>query len=116
MKIDDSDTTIKDLTDLYYAFSKERNWEEGYNPSFLTKSIIIEAAELLEHFQKSDGKASMDKMQDPQAKQAVAWEMVDVLYYLLMLSRILEIDVVQSSKEKLENLASRYTAKRIKTS
>jgi dCTP diphosphatase len=107
---DDAQTTITALSDILFNFSKERSWDKGYDPSFLSKSIIIEAAELLEHFQKSDSKEAYLKMRDPSMRQAVAWEMADVVYYLLMLARILDIDISTSVHEKLANLASRYPA------
>ena len=35
-------------------FSEERDWEQYHSPANLAKSIVIEAAELLECFQWSD--------------------------------------------------------------
>jgi len=108
MKTTDATTTIKDLSDQFFAYSRARDWDKGYNPSFLAKSIIIEAAELLEHFQKHDGVTAVEKMKDEAAKKAVAWEMVDVMYYLLMLAKTLDIDMVTVTRDKLEELATRY--------
>lgn len=108
MQNSDATTTIKSLSDHLLNYSKARSWDKGYDPSFLAKSIIIEAAELLEHFQKHDGEAAMQKMTDQTAKREVAWEMVDIMYYLLMLAKTLDIDMVQVTHDKLEELASRY--------
>lgn len=108
MKNTDATTTLKDLSDQLFAYSKARAWDKGYNPSFLAKSIIIEAAELLEHFQKHDGAAAMEKMKDEAARKKVAWEIVDVMYYLLMLARTIDIDLVHVTQDKLEELATRY--------
>jgi NTP pyrophosphatase (non-canonical NTP hydrolase) len=110
MKNTDASTTIKSLSDQLYLFSRGRNWDKGYNPSFLTKSIIIEAAELLEHFQKYDGAAAIEKMKDAVAKEKVASEIVDVLYYLLMLAKTLDIDMTRATQDKLVELATRYPA------
>lgn len=110
MHIDNATTTLKEISDHFYEYSKARGWEKGYDPSFLSKSIIIESAELLEHFQKHDGESALLKMQDANAKKEVTWEMVDILYYLLMLAKILDVDMVVASREKLEELATRYPA------
>ena len=113
MKNNDTTTTVQELNDRFFAYSQARGWDAGYEPSFLAKSVIIEAAELLEHFQKSDGESAMRKMQDTESKREVAWEMVDVMYYLLMLARTLNIDITSVASDKLKELATRYPAKTV---
>ncbi len=111
MRQSDESITIQQLSDIFYRFSEDRNWTIGYNPSFLSKSIVIEAAELLEHFQKEDGELAKRKLKDIKIKKEVTDEMVDVLYYLMMLFRILEIDIAAASDAKLAELSKRYPTK-----
>jgi dCTP diphosphatase len=110
----DAKTTIQQLSDFFYAYSVERGWEAGYNPSFLAKSIVIEAAELLELFQKDDSKLAVTKLKDAKIKQDVSYEIVDILYYLLMLAKIGDIDITHATQEKLKELAKRYPPKESK--
>jgi hypothetical protein len=46
---------IRELTEKILAFSRERDWLQFHNPKDLAESIIIEAAELLEHVQWKSG-------------------------------------------------------------
>jgi len=60
----------------------------------MATSVIIEAAELLEHFQWSDEPADRDE---------VAAEMADVLIYLLQLAHVMGIDLEQAVLTKIED-------------
>lgn len=40
--------------DRIRKFTEDRNWDQFHSPANLAKSIVIEAAELLECFQWSD--------------------------------------------------------------
>lgn len=111
MRQNDDSITIQQLSDIFYRFSEDRKWTDGYNPSFLSKSIIIEAAELLEHFQKEDGELAILKLKDAKTRKEVTQEMVDVLYYLMMLFRVLGIDISAATDNKLKELSKRYPAK-----
>jgi len=107
MKLD-SKTSILDLKKKLYKFSKKRNWQSNYYPSHLSKSISIEAGELLECFQWQDAKKSELLSKDSKQKEKIAMEAVDVLYYLFMLFYVLEIDISESVERKLEELHIRY--------
>lgn len=103
----DDETTIKQLIDVFHTFSKARHWDEQDSLSFLAKSVVIEAAELLEHFQQ-DAKITHRRAAHPAVKQAISHEMVDILYYLFMLAKMLDIEVTTAVREKLTELESRY--------
>lgn len=42
---------MKELKETLIQFQKERDWKQFHTPENLAKSITIESAELLEHFQ-----------------------------------------------------------------
>ena len=71
---------MKDLI----KFQSERDWKQFHTPENLAKSISIEAAELLEHFQ-------WNKDYD---KQEVVDELADVLTYCLFMADALDVDVM----------------------
>lgn len=86
---------IKEIID----FRDERNWKENDRPENLAKSIVIEAAELLENFQW--GEASLDH-------ENVKEELADVLIYSLAMAHDLGYDVEEIIREKLEKNSIKY--------
>ena len=47
----------QETIDRIRKFTEERDWDQFHSPANLAKSIVIEAAELLECFQWSDNGA-----------------------------------------------------------
>ena len=73
---------IKTLETAMHAFVESKGWyrEDSTHPQTLKNlaiSLVIEAAEVLEHFQWAD--RSVDK-------EALAGELADVMLYLLQLA------------------------------
>ena len=69
--------------DRIRKFTEDRNWDQFHWPANLAKSIVIEAAELLECFQWSDEEYDL---------QHVKEELADVLVYSQNLLDKLELD------------------------
>jgi len=86
------------VLDALRAFVAERDWAQFHTPENLAKSISIEAAELLEHFQWNAGT-------DPQSVQE---ELADVLTYCLLLADRLGVDPDRIVLEKLEQTKLKY--------
>jgi NTP pyrophosphatase (non-canonical NTP hydrolase) len=94
---------LDELETLMHAFVKSKGWYEDdspkqQNPRNLAASLVIEAAEVLEHFQWRDDTA------DP---QALAGELADVALYLLQLASVSGIDLEQAILDKLDENQSR---------
>ncbi|MFN7874685.1 MAG: nucleotide pyrophosphohydrolase [Pirellula sp.] len=106
-KPSDSTTTVSEMIAWIDEFSVARNWETYHTPKNLAVSISIEAAELLEHFQWTEG-GIWRQGQQSLDREAVAAEMADVLAYLLRLSSILKIDLAGSLASKMEENAKKY--------
>jgi dCTP diphosphatase len=100
-------TTIATLQSWVDEFVHERNWEQYHSPKNLAVSLSIEAAELLEHFQWTDGGRWRDGETELN-RPAAASEMADVLAYLLRLASVLKIDLSFSLQEKLRENAKKY--------
>ena len=92
------DQLKKDLLD----FQKERDWKRFHTPENLAKSISIEAAELLEHFQ-------WGKEYD---ENEVADELADVLIYCIYMADAMDFDIKEIIYNKIEKNAIKYPAKR----
>ena len=90
------------------TFAAERDWERYHTPKNLASALIVEAAELLEHFQWLTQEQSQQLSAD--AKKEVAHELADVLIYLTRLADLLEIDLLAAATEKMQRNAQKYPA------
>ncbi len=76
----------------------ERDWGQFHTPANLAKSISIEAAELLEHYQwDSDADCA-----------AVEEELADVLTYCFLLADALGLDADSIVQKKVETTRRKY--------
>jgi len=96
----DDETTIQELKDLIAEFREERGWGKHHTPRNLATSIMIEGAELLEHFQWGD--------YSDQNKQEIADELADVLSYCFNLADTLDIDVATVYRDKLSRASKKF--------
>ena len=97
---------MQDLQLRIREFAQARAWQPFHTPKNLASALIIEAAELLEHFQWQTPEQSQGF--DPDEKEAVALEMADVLIYLIRLADVMGIDLIETSKRKIEINALKY--------
>lgn len=93
------DKLIKDIID----FRNERGWEKNDKPENLAKSIIIEAAELLENYQWGPDHADLENVKE---------ELADVIIYAIAMAYDLGFDIEQIISEKLVKNAVKYPAKK----
>lgn len=98
------------LNELLLAISKldkQKNWQKQ-DPADLAKSIIIEAAELLEHFQWDNTQTNRGNQIPAKDKQEIAFEAADIFVYLLKFCREMDIDLMEVTQEKLKIVAQKY--------
>lgn len=86
-------------------FTEDRDWEQFHSPANLAKSIVIEAAELLECFQWSDDKYDT---------QHVKEELADVLVYCQNLLDKLQFDADEIVNMKMEQNEAKYPVDKAK--
>jgi NTP pyrophosphatase (non-canonical NTP hydrolase) len=91
-------------------FSKDRNWDEFHTARNLATSVIIEAAELVEHFQWD--LEDKTKKLSPEKKQEIADEAADVAIYLIELCDVLDIELYEAIEAKIKKNAIKYPAKK----
>lgn len=89
---------MDELFDELIEFQKERDWKKFHTPENLAKSISIEAAELMEHFQW--GKEYNDL--------EVADELADVLIYCIYMADAMDFDINEIIKNKMKKNALKY--------
>ena len=106
----DADTTVEQLREEVRRFIAERAWERYHTPRNLAVSLVIEAAELLEHFQWRTEQEVEQYLEDPEHRDAVAEEVADVLAYLLSLADRLGLELSEELVRKLRKNALKYPA------
>ena len=107
-------TELTILRDKLRKFAEARDWEQFHSPKNLSMALMVEVAELMEHFQwlTEDQTANLDG-----EKQAVvAEELADILLYLVRLSDRLDVDLMEAALRKLEKNAVKYPADKVRGS
>jgi len=94
---------LKELEARMHAFVASKGWyaADSAKPQIarnLAVSLVIEAAEVLEHFQWRD---------ETRDKAALAGELADVTLYLLQLASVCQIDLEQAVLTKLAENSQR---------
>lgn len=105
------ETEIHDLNDLRNAlrqFAEARNWRPFHNPKNLAMAMIVEAAELVEHFQWLTPEQSATLA--PEQRDQVGDELADTLIYLVELADALNIDLLAAARTKIVKNAQKYPA------
>ena len=103
---------VKHLTEKIVAFRAARDWKQFHNPKDMALSLVLEASEVMEHFQWKNI-AEMEEYVKTH-KNEVGEELADVLYWVLLMSHDLKIDILQSLKEKLKKNALKYPVEKVK--
>jgi NTP pyrophosphatase (non-canonical NTP hydrolase) len=95
-------------------FADERNWEQFHSPKNLSMALIVEAGELVEHFQclSQEQRRSLTE----KTKDEVAMELADILIYLWRLSDQLEIDLLDAAQKKIQLNGEKYPVERARNS
>ena len=93
---------------------KARSWDK-LPPADLAKSIAIEAAELLEHFQWQN-LTPQEIKKNKEKFEAIRDEVADVLIYCHEFANRLGFDVDTAIKAKLKKVEKKYPAKLFKNS
>ena len=105
---------LNDLRDRLRAFVRERDWEQFHSPKNLAMAMIVEAAELVEHFQWLTENESREL---PAEKlEQVSHEIADTFVYLLRMSDVLGIDLIDAANAKITLNAQKYPADRVRGS
>jgi NTP pyrophosphatase (non-canonical NTP hydrolase) len=87
-------------------FRDERDWMQFHDPKNLAVSIVIEASELLEHFQWKDKEQATTHASEN--RESIADEIADVAIYLFELADNLGIDLNEAIHAKLDKNAAKY--------
>lgn len=89
---------LKTLETAMHAFVESKGWyrpgsPHPQTPKNLAISLVLEASEVLEHFQWSEASPDKDEL---------AGELADVMLYLLQIASLQGIDLGQAVMDKLD--------------
>jgi len=105
MNADISD--LVSLRDALREFTGARDWRQFHTPKNLAMALIVETAELVEHFQWLTGEESLARADGPK-RAAIRDELADVLIYLVELADALDVDLLDAARAKIEKNALKY--------
>lgn len=94
---------MQELTSKIIRFRDERNWRQFHNAKDLAISLSLEASELLELFQwKQNDEVVKENL------EGIKDELADVLYYVLLMSHDVGIDIEEALESKLRKNERKY--------
>ena len=94
---------IEELTKKIIDFRNKRGWGKHHAPKSMAISLLLEAAEFLEIFQWTKD----DQIPKNKRKQ-IEEELVDVLYWVLIIAHDFKIDLKQALIKKLKKNEKKY--------
>lgn len=98
--------TLEELQALVVQFRDDRDWEQFHNLKDMFISLQLESSELLELSQWKNQEEILAGFQ--QTPESYTDEMADILYWLLLISKTLKIDLAQALEQKLEKNSQKY--------
>lgn len=105
---------IQELTDRIIAFRDARDWKQFHNPKDLALSLVLEATEVMEHFQWKNAEETAEHIKTH--SEEIGDELADVLYWVLLMSKDLDIDITQALTKKMEKNEAKYPQDKAKGS
>ncbi len=92
-------------------FVSDRDWDKYHTPKNLAAALVVEAGELLEHFQWLSEEES--KSLDRNKIEKIGEEIADVFIYLILLSDKLGLDIFEITNSKIGINEKKYPAEKV---
>lgn len=105
-------TDLDKLQELVVKFRDERDWRQFHNPKDITISLVLEATELLEHFQWKSEDEIKEHLKNK--KDDVSEELADVLYWVLLIANDLNIPLDEALRKKMIKNDAKYPVEKAK--
>jgi dCTP diphosphatase len=106
--------SVAELQAKINAFVEERDWAQFHSPKNLAMAMIVEAAELVEHFQWNTETESFEL--NAEKREQVGHELADTFVYLLRIAQVLNIDLIDVANKKIALNALKYPVEKAKGS
>lgn len=103
---------IQRLTKKLITFCDVRDWKQFHNPKDVALSLVLEAAEVLEHFQWKNNRELDEYIKTH--KDDIGEELADVFNWVLLLSNYLAIDIIKAAEKKIKKNKKKYSVSKAK--
>lgn len=103
---------IELLTKKIIAFRDARDWKQFHNPKDVSLSLVLEASEVMEHFQWKNPEEVKEYASTH--REEIGEELADVMYWVLLLSHDLGIDIKKALTNKIIKNGSKYPVEKAK--
>ncbi len=108
----DTITTINELKNLVETFTKDRDWDRSLCPKTIAIYLSLEASELLEKFTFVDNEQSKGHFH--KKRNEIEQELSDILYWVLQMTWMHDIDLSTAFKQKLDMNKQKYPIEKAK--
>lgn len=105
---------IQRLTEIIIKFRDARDWKQFHNPKDMSVSLVLEATEVMEHFQWKNKQETQEYVKAH--KKDIGEELSDVLYWVLLMSHDFGIDIKQAFERKMKISNKKYPVNKAKGS
>jgi dCTP diphosphatase len=106
--------SLEELRARINTFVQERDWEQFHSPKNLAMAMIVEAAELVEHFQWDTLEQS--RQLDDEKRERVGQELADTFVYLLRIAEVTGIDLIEATYRKIDLNGQKYPVEKARGS
>lgn len=104
MKIDGK--KFQERIDGILKYNKVRGWSQASED--LVKSIVLESAELLEHYQWDASSKRLKTNKKPKNIEEIGYEVADIFWYLILFCQEMNIDLVGVLESKMKYNEEKY--------
>lgn len=109
----DTKVTLEELRKKYKAVRVARDWDPSLRS--LGISIVLEAGELLEHFQWYDDSQFTNRLKKkPEIRKEIEMEVGDILNYLCEFADKMDIDFSTACEKTIAKINEKYPAVKAK--
>lgn len=105
-------TQLEEMQNQISEFRNARNWAQFHKPKDLALSLVLEASEVLEHFQWKNEQEVDEYIRSHQNE--IGEELVDTLYWVLLMANDLKIDLSKAFQSKMEKNNEKYPVSKSK--
>ena len=99
-------TDFDQLTRRIREFTEARDWQQFHSPKNLGMALIVESAELVEHFQWLT--EAQSRTLPPEKLVEVAEELADIQIYLIRIADQLNVNLLDAVDKKIMANAEKY--------
>lgn len=102
--------SLEELQRIIIEFRDARDWKQFHNAKDLALSLMLEAGEVMEHFQWKSPKEIQKHIRT--SKKEIGDELADVLYWVLLMAHDLKIDLPEAVLKKMKENERKYPVKK----